>query len=96
MLTHADLPMLRQAKTYGACMLRTYENIEKDACAKEFAAFKQCVQSKVRLSSKTILSSTRSLITRSLACLSRSAASGDLTQTHDTIERERTRSPTVA
>ncbi|KDN52093.1 hypothetical protein K437DRAFT_244276 [Tilletiaria anomala UBC 951] len=35
-----------QAKAYGACMFRSYENIEKDMCAKEFAAFKQCVQTK--------------------------------------------------
>lgn len=33
-----------QADAYGQCMLAKYKQIEKDACAIEFAAFKGCVQ----------------------------------------------------
>lgn len=37
-----------QAQAYGQCMLANYQNIERDACATEFAAFQRCVQTTVR------------------------------------------------
>lgn len=36
------------AQAYGQCMLKHYQNIEKNACAAEFATFQRCVQTAVR------------------------------------------------
>ncbi|GMF06043.1 unnamed protein product [Ambrosiozyma monospora] len=33
-----------QSTAYGQCILKHYENINKDVCAAEFQVFKQCVQ----------------------------------------------------
>lgn len=37
-----------QAQAYGQCMLRNYQEMERDRCAAEFRAFKTCVQTQVR------------------------------------------------
>ncbi|KIM24505.1 hypothetical protein M408DRAFT_75774 [Serendipita vermifera MAFF 305830] len=36
------------AATYGQCMLKSYQDVKKDMCQKEFLAFKDCVQTAVR------------------------------------------------
>ena len=33
-----------QATAYGQCVTAKYQDVHKDMCAKEFEAFKQCVQ----------------------------------------------------
>ncbi|KAI8065276.1 hypothetical protein BC940DRAFT_334940 [Gongronella butleri] len=33
---------------YGRCVAANYKDTHKDMCAKEFAAFKQCVQKAVK------------------------------------------------
>ncbi|EPQ30944.1 uncharacterized protein PFL1_01842 [Pseudozyma flocculosa PF-1] len=35
------------AKVYGACVAANYENVERNMCHAEFAAFKACVQEKL-------------------------------------------------
>jgi len=37
-----------QAQAYGQCMLKHYQQMERDACAEEFRAFKDCMQKQVR------------------------------------------------
>ncbi|KIJ39454.1 hypothetical protein M422DRAFT_257774 [Sphaerobolus stellatus SS14] len=37
-----------QAKTYGQCILNSYNDARKDMCAKEFGAFKDCVQTAMK------------------------------------------------
>lgn len=39
----ASAKCLDLGAVYGQCVLRTYNNMSKDACEKEFTAFKQCV-----------------------------------------------------
>lgn len=38
-----------QAQAYGQCMLRNYQEIERNVCVQEFHAFKMCVQKHVRM-----------------------------------------------
>lgn len=33
---------------YGECVLKTYNNISKDACQKEFVLFKECVMTQMK------------------------------------------------
>lgn len=33
---------------YGQCVLKTYTNISKDACAKEFQLFRACVSANMK------------------------------------------------
>lgn len=35
-----------QGTAYGKCIGKHYQNIQKDACLKEFLALKECVQAK--------------------------------------------------
>jgi hypothetical protein len=37
-----------QAKTYGQCITARYTDVHRDVCAKEFQAFKACVQQAVK------------------------------------------------
>ncbi|PWN44666.1 hypothetical protein IE81DRAFT_276493, partial [Ceraceosorus guamensis] len=36
-----------QAQVYGACILASYESVDRNMCQKEFEKFKDCVQTKV-------------------------------------------------
>jgi NADH dehydrogenase [ubiquinone] 1 alpha subcomplex assembly factor 8 len=38
------------AVAYGECILKSYQDVRKDMCQKEFLAFKDCVQTAVRVS----------------------------------------------
>ena len=38
------------AAAYGECILKSYQDVRKDMCQKEFLAFKDCVQTAVRVS----------------------------------------------
>ncbi|TRM69906.1 hypothetical protein BD626DRAFT_563613 [Schizophyllum amplum] len=42
--THATKTCAVQATAYGDCVLKTYTDVRKDICAKEFGAFKECLQ----------------------------------------------------
>ncbi|KAI9591993.1 hypothetical protein BDF19DRAFT_425846 [Syncephalis fuscata] len=33
-----------QATKYGQCIVNTYQNIHRDACASEFQSFKDCMR----------------------------------------------------
>jgi NADH dehydrogenase [ubiquinone] 1 alpha subcomplex assembly factor 8 len=37
-----------QAKTYGQCITARYTDVHRDVCAKEFQAFKNCVQQSLK------------------------------------------------
>jgi NADH dehydrogenase [ubiquinone] 1 alpha subcomplex assembly factor 8 len=39
-----------QAAEYGQCVLRSYKDVHKDMCAKEFSVFKECLQTVVLIS----------------------------------------------
>ncbi|KZT56468.1 hypothetical protein CALCODRAFT_483939 [Calocera cornea HHB12733] len=36
------------AKAYGTCILGTYKDVARHACAAEFSAFKRCVQAAMK------------------------------------------------
>jgi NADH dehydrogenase [ubiquinone] 1 alpha subcomplex assembly factor 8 len=40
----------KPAAAYGECILKSYQDVRKDMCQKEFLAFKNCVQTAVRVS----------------------------------------------
>lgn len=42
-LMQASAQCLELGAAYGQCVLKTYSNMSKDACEKEFLAFKTCV-----------------------------------------------------
>ena len=42
------------ASAYGKCVLANYQDAKKDMCAAEFRAFKDCVQTTVRLMVLTV------------------------------------------
>lgn len=42
-LMQASAQCLELGAAYGQCVLKTYNNISKDVCEKEFNAFKACV-----------------------------------------------------
>lgn len=47
-LMKASASCSQLGSAYGDCILRTYNNIAKDTCAKEFALFKECVSAQTK------------------------------------------------
>lgn len=43
-LMEASGKCTKEGAAYGQCVLNSYQTMQKDTCAKEFAIFKQCVQ----------------------------------------------------
>lgn len=47
-LMEASAQCSQLGAAYGECVFKSYNNIAKDACQKEFALFKECVTSKIK------------------------------------------------
>lgn len=47
-LMQASAQCLELGAAYGQCVLKTYNNMAKDACEKEFLAFKACVTKAIK------------------------------------------------
>jgi len=46
---HSTSTCASQAAAYGKCILATYTDVKKDACAEHFAEFGRCLRTAVRL-----------------------------------------------
>lgn len=46
---HSTSTCASQATAYGKCILATYTDVKKDACAEQFAEFGRCLRTAVRL-----------------------------------------------
>lgn len=42
-LMSATMQCSELSAAYGSCMVKNYQNMNKDACLKEFMAYKRCV-----------------------------------------------------
>lgn len=47
-LMKASFTCAELGSAYGQCVLRTYNNISRDTCVREFQLFRQCVTAQLR------------------------------------------------
>ncbi|KAL1696411.1 hypothetical protein GGG16DRAFT_108524 [Schizophyllum commune] len=45
---HTTTTCASHATVYGDCILKVYTDVRKDVCGKEFAAFKNCLQTAMK------------------------------------------------
>ncbi|KAI0798716.1 hypothetical protein BC629DRAFT_1734173 [Irpex lacteus] len=45
---HSTTTCATQASEYGKCILKTYTDVRKDACAEEFAKFGACLRTAMK------------------------------------------------